>query len=170
MTGSIQINMTKTTFDDAEATCQKNGSHMISWANNTMQKAVEQMYVDMGVLLPNFHKAYWIGLNTTAAGWRNVWTWVDNSDYTVNKTYQNWGLYQPGALPEPNNILSNEYCAVANATQPKQNAWGWSDTKCDQKFIFMCYYPRGCTARLAFICCMCIGCTTAAAMLLRTIA
>lgn len=142
MTGSVQINLTKTTFDDAEATCMRNGSHLISYANNTMQKAVEQVYVDAGVLIPTFHKSYWIGLNTTAAMWRNRWTWVDSSPYELNVTYQNWGLYQPGGMQEPNNITGSEFCAVANASQPARSAWGWSDTKCDNKYIFMCYYPR----------------------------
>jgi hypothetical protein len=142
MTGSVQINLTRTTFDDAEATCMRNGSHLISYANNSMQRAVEQLYLDAGILIPSFHGSYWIGLNTTAAMWRNRWTWVDSSSYELNVTYQNWGLYQPGGNPEPNNITGSEFCAVANASQPARNAWGWSDTKCSNRNIFMCYYPR----------------------------
>ena len=142
MTGSIQINLTKTTFDDAEATCRRNGSHLVTWFNATMQRAVENLYIDQGVLLPGFHKAYWIGLNTTPAAHPSKWTWMDSSPYEGGVTYQNWGLYQPGGLQEPNNNAGNEYCAVANASQPKSNAWGWSDIGCTNQYIFMCYYPR----------------------------
>lgn len=80
------------TFDDAEEHCKNNGSHLISYSNISMQLIVESNLVDVGLLLPAYHKSYWIGLNTTAGNWRNVWRWIDSRPYEANKTYQNWGV------------------------------------------------------------------------------
>jgi hypothetical protein len=69
--------------------------------------------------------------------WRNRGPGVDSNRYTLNVTYQNWGLYQPGGSPEPNNVTGSEFCAVANASQPARNVWGWSDTKCDNNLVHL---------------------------------
>jgi hypothetical protein len=130
-------------FDDAENNCRKNGSHLISYSNTSMQQTVETSLIDGGLLLPSFHKSYWIGLNTTAVDWKDVWRWTDNRPYIANKTYQNWGMYQPGTLQEPNNITAEEFCAAANSSQPVGPTWGWSDTGCFDSFISICYYARG---------------------------
>jgi hypothetical protein len=130
------------TFDDAEAHCTNNGSHLISYSNSSTQQFVETSLIDAGLLLPAFHKSYWIGLNTTLAAWPATWTWVDSRPYVRNVTYQNWGVYQPGNLAEPNNVTGSEACAVANTSQPRGPTWGWSDTNCMGAWIFMCYYAR----------------------------
>ena len=141
--GGYQITLTRLSFDDAENICRKNGSHLMSYSNSSMQQYVETILGDMGVLLPTYHKSYWIGLNTTGADWKDVWRWTNNLPFMANKTYQNWGTYQPGAVPEPNNITSAEFCAAANASQPVGPTWGWSDTSCFDNFISICYYARG---------------------------
>ncbi len=49
------------------------------------------------------------------------------------------GTYNPGAIPEPNNIAGNEYCAVGNWSQKVAGVFSWSDTGCNGNYIFMCW-------------------------------
>jgi hypothetical protein len=58
-------------------------------------------------------------------------------------------VYQPGNIPEPNSLVPGENCAVANATQTYEKAWGWADANCAQQFAFMCKIP-GKAPRAAF--------------------
>ena len=48
----------------------------------------------------------------------------------------------PQNIIEPNNIYRQEICAGANQTEAWDGAWGWSDTKCEAKFPFMCRKNR----------------------------
>ena len=48
------------------------------------------------------------------------------------------GTYNPGSVPEPNNLLGNEFCGVANYSQSVGQVASWSDTNCNNNFIFMC--------------------------------
>jgi hypothetical protein len=41
-------------------------------------------------------------------------------------------------VQEPDNRFGGEFCAVANFSQSYRQAWGWSDTACNQMFGFMC--------------------------------
>ena len=50
--------------------------------------------------------------------------------------YEHWG--GDVKYSEPDNRLGNEFCAVANYSQAYRQAWGWSDTSCNQQFGFMC--------------------------------
>ncbi len=58
--------------------------------------------------------------------------------------YANWGVYQPGDMPEPNNLAGNEYCGVANFTElvSSTHAWGWADTACRGAHIYVCKIMR----------------------------
>lgn len=42
------------------------------------QAEVEEFYAGRGYLIPNFHKVYWMGLNTTLKGWPKF-AWLDKS-------------------------------------------------------------------------------------------
>jgi hypothetical protein len=46
-----------------------------AWPSPVIGCALQGYYINMGFLLPTFHKIYWIGLNTSAALWpRFSWT------------------------------------------------------------------------------------------------
>jgi hypothetical protein len=58
--------------------------------------------------------------------------------------YNNWGVFQPGDSPEPNNQFGSEYCGVANWTElvTATGAWGWADTACKTQTISICKVLR----------------------------
>ena len=58
--------------------------------------------------------------------------------------YNNWGVFQPGDMPEPNNMLGSELCGVANYTEIMHStgAWGWADVQCKMRNIFICKIMR----------------------------
>ena len=103
------------------------------------QVEVEQYFVESGLIIPSFHKFYWLGLRTEL--WPNF-TWVDRSAGPDAGTYEHWGRYiSLGNEPEPNNYdAPPEYCGGANWTESFGNpsAWGWADYNCDQPFVSMC--------------------------------
>jgi hypothetical protein len=46
---------------DAETYCNTLGGHLASWNSQAEQTEVEGYWIKAGLLLPLFHKAYWIG-------------------------------------------------------------------------------------------------------------
>jgi hypothetical protein len=76
-------------------------------------------------------------------------TWSDGTATPgVDRRYAHWGklrLSDKNAprLPEPNNLYSEEYCAIGNASQAYGTGWGWSDTQCNGTFTSICKIPRG---------------------------
>lgn len=86
---------------------------------------------------------YWTGL--TATTWPQF-GWTDRSLPALSEgdAYRHWGVYQPGRLAEPNNMLGSELCGLANATQGYNSAWGWADAQCSEPHIFICKISRGC--------------------------
>ena len=101
---------------------------------------MEQYFISSGLIIPTFHKFYWIGLSVSGL-WPNF-TWVDRSPGPSEANYEHWGRYiSTGNEPEPNNFdYPPENCAGANYTESFGNpgAWGWADWGCDQAFTFMC--------------------------------
>ncbi len=95
-----------------------------------------------GLLFPTCHAAYWTGL--TSNSWPRF-GWTDRSLPALadsDGVYSHWGVYQPGALAEPNNMLGSELCGLANATQSWNSAWGWADAQCSEPHIFICKIAR----------------------------
>jgi hypothetical protein len=99
-----------------------------------------------GILIPEFHKAYWFGLTKSSSNAPNF-TWYD--PYVVfqqssGNTYSHWGTFvgPSGTAPEPNNLRPPELCAVANYTEEYDGAWGWADTRCSTNFTFICKIIR----------------------------
>jgi hypothetical protein len=91
-----------------------------------------------GVLLPTFHRAYWLGYQ--AAVWPDF-HWLDRS---ANSSYSNWGTplqgeQQPdnggGALRAP-----PELCTAANSSLAggQESPLTWSDDNCSLRLPFMC--------------------------------
>jgi hypothetical protein len=52
-------------------------------------------------------------------------------------------VYTVDGSSEPNNKDAPEDCAVANYTESYDNVFGWADTNCANKFVFMCKLIRG---------------------------
>lgn len=91
-----------------------------------------------GVLLPAYHKVYWMGLN--ASTWP-AWRWLDGSPQpNVTGRYQAWGYYMPQNILEPNNIFGGENCVAANFSQAvaAQGVWGWADARCNLSMPYVC--------------------------------
>jgi hypothetical protein len=110
-----------------------------------------QYFASSGSLISSFHSTYWLGLyilNSDPRVWPSF-MWLDGSPkpstYQQPKlAYGHWGtqLLGPGEdREEPNNLVPPEFCAVANASQAFGNAWGWSDTNCDELHFSMCKLP-----------------------------
>jgi hypothetical protein len=57
---------------------------------------VEAYYASMGFMFPNFHRFYWLGLNTSVWPTDGLTTatfrWHDESPGPDNLTYSHWGL------------------------------------------------------------------------------
>jgi hypothetical protein len=100
---------------------------------------VEAFYTDQGYLLPPFHKAYWIGLNSSS--WPSF-RWLDGLPAPSSSGYVHWGTTVPDGIKEPNNASPkrNEMCAAANYSQAFDSpmAWGWADQPCATQLPFMC--------------------------------
>jgi hypothetical protein len=94
---------------------------------------VEEYYVGKGILMPGFHKSYWVGLR--AASWPNF-AWIDRTA-GVEIDYSHWGTLNDGSK-EPNNAIAPELCGLANYTLTYGGVWGWSDTACSASFPFIC--------------------------------
>jgi hypothetical protein len=94
---------------------------------------VEEYYVGKGILMPGFHKFYWMGLR--AAVWPNF-AWIDRTA-GVEIDYSHWGTLNDGSK-EPNNAMPPELCGLGNYSLSFGGVWGWSDTACSNSFPFMC--------------------------------
>ena len=46
-----------------------NGGHLASYSSFEEQYQTEQFFIDEGMLMPKFHKNYWMGLKTTEEDW-----------------------------------------------------------------------------------------------------
>ncbi len=89
-----------------------------------------------GYLLPDFHKAYWIGLTSPEVPY-GKWSWLDNMPPPSRQTFIHWGREVFSNALEPD---GNFTCVSANASTAHQDplTWGWSDTTCDMLLPFMC--------------------------------
>ena len=136
------LNTMKMNFSTAEAACNLQGGHLVSYSNLEEQQEVENFFVKSGLLFPTCHLTYWMGLAT------DMWpqfTWLEprSPDLTQGDTHQNWGTYLPTTFPaEPNQLLGDEYCGAANYTEIKNGAWGWADATCESQLTSMCKIPR----------------------------
>jgi hypothetical protein len=127
----------------AEQFCNDQGGHLASFGSIGEQKDAELYFQNQGLLLPTFHTAYWLGLQS------DVWPkfyWVDNVTPNPEGTaYKHWGAYVVSGrnLSEPNNLAGTETCGAGNLTQSYGQASGWADADCNLKLPFMCRIRRG---------------------------
>ncbi len=126
-------------FTNATSFCNDNGGHLVSYVSVEEQEEVEGYYKQMGYLLPTYHKHYYIGAKIKA---RPDWTWMDPLTAWNESSYKHWGTYTVDGSAEPNNKEPPEDCAVANYTESYGNVFGWADTRCENKFIFICRLIR----------------------------
>ena len=128
--------------------CQRQGSPATRVPSRSLPQ-VEAYFVQKGLLLPLFHKTYWIGYSSDNA----KWPLFKPADATVlpltsPRAYNHFGLMRftntsIPALAEPNNLSGAEYCAVANFSQTYVGAWGWSDIGCGGQHTVMCMVQSG---------------------------
>jgi hypothetical protein len=52
------------------------GGHLASYLSFEEQYQVEQYFTDEGMLMPKFHKMYWMGLKTTEEDWPSFIRWA----------------------------------------------------------------------------------------------
>jgi hypothetical protein len=86
----------------------------------------------------------------TGKAWPHF-SWLEPSAPPVNGyTYQLWGKANPQNQAEPNNLMRDEMCAMANNTIShmggQMQAWAWSDTRCNLTSPFICKLSRECSA------------------------
>ncbi len=150
--GSIYtLNTTAVNRYQAQEACLAGGGHAVSYTSIVEQFEVENWFTLAGVLLPSYHKSYWLGLyipqvNTTL--WPNF-QWLDGSPAPSNPSaqssrYAQWGeltLSDGRVMMEPNNLVPPEFCVAANASQAQDSVWGWADQNCDTRNIFICKIP-----------------------------
>lgn len=84
------INTTRLGFREAEAVCQDNSGHLVSYRDLEEQLDVERYFVDNGYFIPAAHKFYWLGY--MAVVWPEF-QWLDPNTYAG---YTHWGTYLPG--------------------------------------------------------------------------
>lgn len=101
-----------------------------------------------GLLIPKFHKNYWLGLQYNSSSSSAPWAWIDQYiPAPSTATYAAWGVLQdpPALVDEPNNYLGNETCAVGNYSQATGSPanWGWADWGCNTSFINICRMQSG---------------------------
>ena len=114
---------------------------------------MELFYLEKGLLIPNFHKSYWMGLTSSPAD-PTFFTWIDGTPTPgIDRRYQHWGKLRMSdrnapRVPEPNNMEGDEYCAVSNSSMVFGPSWGWADTSCNGSYPAICKIPRGLAAHL----------------------
>lgn len=137
------FNTQNMTFAEGEAFCEGIGGHLVTYSSQEEQTDAEQYFITQGMLMPGFHAFYWMGLTTE--NWPTFF-WTDQTPYTANVSWDNWGYYMPQNIREPNNIFKEEFCAGANFSERNTNLkpaiWGWADTKCNAKYPIMCRKNR----------------------------
>lgn len=146
---TYMINTTLSTRYVAEDTCVGHGGHLVSYLRLDEQQEVEEFFIEQGVLLPTFHKRYWLGLEIAEGDNNRLWPWflwLDGSPdpstpSNPSSNYAVWGrmyLSDGRIRDEPNNLVRPEFCCVANYTQSQDGVWAWSDQNCDEEYIFIC--------------------------------
>ncbi len=151
---TFYLNTSKTSFDNAEIACQRNGGHLAAYVDFVEQYEVEQALINAGYLIADYHLYYWIGYRAT--------TWP--KFYALDKTvpfdsplgnYTYWGYFNNSAAPvEPDGgIYGNQLCVAANYTEAYADlsgtgggngsvAFGWADNSCSMALPFMCRINR----------------------------
>jgi hypothetical protein len=146
---------TLATFDEAQETCACDGGHLAAYFGEGQQASVENYFVNLGVLLPEYDPVYWIGLNTTTGDRSSPdWMWVDPV-LGRPQAHRHWGTfsYADGTQEgEPNNLNDPEECGVCNYTErftkatkldAKVTPFGWADERCGASHQFMCRVATG---------------------------
>ena len=102
-------------FQDAEATCNLEGSNLASIHSDPENNFVQQM-------LENFEQVL-IGANVPAESSRCSWNWTDQTAWS----YTNWG---PG---QPNDDINEQCVSILRDRNSK-----WNDVRCSDAKRFVC--------------------------------
>ena len=76
-----------------------------------------------------------------AAGGRPYWDWVNPgySNPDIDLPYKHWAMFMPINARDPATSPTGlRECAVANASQTYQGAWGWTNEGCGLRLPYVC--------------------------------
>jgi hypothetical protein len=102
---------------------------------------VELYWVKKGLLLPNYHKQYWMGAALGPDDNYPNYRWIDSTPGIPGQAYLHWGVPRGGA-PEPDGSAGDQPCVLAQASLSYQNLWGWGDSGCEALAAAMCEIRR----------------------------
>ncbi len=135
-------------YSSASTFCMRHGGQLVSFQSQEEQLEVESAFIDMGILIPGWHTAYWLGLSTRSSSEPRVWRWTDPFvPYFTDESYTHWGTNSDG-VSEPDNAVPPESCAACNYSQRFQDGvsnvgpWGWADASCSTRLPIMCRITR----------------------------
>lgn len=94
------------------------------------------------MLVPSFHKMYWMGLNTTDDTWP-TYRWLDPYVPALGskRGFKNWGtvLSDDGSFSQepanPGNLCAGASAAMKRGSPP---SWGWAGEDCNVERVFIC--------------------------------
>ncbi len=127
------------TFYGAKEQCEILGGQLVVHGSFEEQQEVEAAFMAKGwFATPKSNgQFYWMGLAVAPYSTWPDFVWL-SSQSLKDTRYSHWGVYNPGAHLEPNNIIREELCAGANRTQAYGGAFGWSDENCARLALFIC--------------------------------
>jgi hypothetical protein len=112
---------------------------------------VELYWTKKGLLLPNYHKQYWMGAALGPDDNFPSYRWIDSTPGIPGQAYLHWGVPR-GGVPEPDGSAGDQPCVLARASLSYQNLWGWADSDCEALAAAMCEIRREWLS-LATCCC-----------------
>jgi hypothetical protein len=102
---------------------------------------VELYWVKKGLLLPSYHKQYWIGAAMGPDDNYPSYRWIDSTPGIPGQAYLHWGGPR-GGTPEPDGTTGDQPCVLARASLSYQSLWGWADSECEALAAAMCEIVR----------------------------
>jgi hypothetical protein len=103
---------------DAEDYCNTLGGHLASWNSQAEQTEVEGYWIKAGLLLPLFHKAYWIG---AVIGDEDMWPnfrWLVGGCWLAQRQVVGWAAAGPSRCCQ---LPTTQHLNTATSVQPAQD-------------------------------------------------
>ena len=103
---TYMLNTSAADRNQAQESCIGMGGHVVSFTSLEEQREVEGYFTNMGVLLPDFHQRYWLGLYIPMRD-PKLWPrflWLDGQPEPSNPAepstnYAHWGVMYLGGWP-----------------------------------------------------------------------
>jgi hypothetical protein len=109
------------------------------------------------MLVPRFHRNYWVGLNATEDAWPN-YRWLDPyvPDPDSKRGFKNWGtVVNPddgSFVQEPSD--PGQLCGAASWPLQRGSppSWGWTGADCSKEYVFVCRVQGECGPKWLLLC------------------